>query len=229
MENGAVSVLLVDDHGVIAEPLKLALGAYGFGRVSSVDTGDLSVESVLAAARAVAADIVLLDLHLGGQRVGVPMVAPLIGVGAKVVLFTASKDPRLVAAGLRAGAEAVVDKAMAFDRLVAVLAGLVAGKALMPSDEREALIEALEAQFKDEEDRLAPFAALTEREVHVLRRLIDGDSPKQIARSSEVSVSTVRGHLEHIFHKLNVGSQREALALARAAGWPGESDAGAPA
>jgi len=216
----AVPVLLVDDHGVIAEPLKMALGVYGFDRVSSI-SDDLSPESVIAAARDVEARIILLDLHLGGGQLGLPMIAPLMDMGAKVVLFTASNDPRLIAAGLRAGAEAVIDKAMAFDRLVAVLVDLAAGKELMPAEEREALIGVFEDQFKGEEDRRAPFATLTDREAHVLRRLIAGDAPKRIAHSDGVSVSTVRGHLERVFAKLNVQGQREAIVAAREAGWPG--------
>ena len=216
----AVSVLLVDDHGVIAQPLKMALGAYGFDQVSSI-TDDLTPDAVLAAACEVDAGIVLLDLHLGENRLGLPIIAPLMEIGAKVVLFTASNDPRLIAAGLRAGAEAVIDKAMAFDRLVAVLVDLAAGKDLMPPQEREAFIRAFEDQFKDEEDRRAPFATLTEREAHVLRRLIAGDAPKRIAHSDGVSVSTVRGHLERIFAKLGVQGQREAIVAAREAGWPG--------
>lgn len=62
----AVPVLLVDDHGVIAESLKMALGVHGFDPVSSI-SDNLSPESVLAAARDVEARIVLLDLHLGGR------------------------------------------------------------------------------------------------------------------------------------------------------------------
>lgn len=215
-----VPVLLVDDHGVIAEPLKMALGVHGFDRVSSI-SDNLNPESVIAAARDVEAGIVLLDLHLGESQTGLPMIAPLMEMGANVVLFTASNDPRLIAAALRAGAEAVIDKAMAFDRLVAILVDLAAGRELMSAEERDALIRAFEDQFRDEEDRRAPFAALTEREAHVLHRLIAGDAPKRIAHSDGVSVSTVRGHLERIFAKLGVQGQREAIVAAREAGWSG--------
>lgn len=215
----AVSVLLVDDHGVIAEPLKMALGVHGFDRVWSIAEG-LNPDRVIAAAREVDAGIVLLDLHLGDDQVGVPMIGPLVEMGARVVLFTASKDPRLIAAGLRAGAEAVIDKAMAFDRLVSVLVDLADGRELMPPDEREALIAAFEKQFADEDSRRARFATLTEREAEVLKRLIAGAGPKQIAREDRLSLSTVRGHLRNIFAKLAVEGQREAIVAAREARWP---------
>lgn len=215
----SVPILLVDDHGVIAEPLKLALGAYGFDRVSSI-AEDLYPDRVLAAAREVDAGIILLDLHLGDDQLGVPLIGPLIDMGAKVVLFTASRDPRLIAAGLRAGAEAVIDKAMAFDRLVSVLADLAGGRELMPPEEREALISALEVQFEDEDRLRATFASLSEREAHVLKRIMAGDSPKAIARADGLSLSTVRGHLRNIFSKLGVEGQREAIVAAHEARWP---------
>lgn len=214
------SVLLVDDHAVIAVPLMMALESSGFGPVVSADVDDLSEEAVLAVAGSLRPDIVLLDIHLGGDRLSLPMVPTLVALGAKVVLFTAMNDPRLLAKGLRAGAEAVIDKSLPFHKLVAALTGLAAGRPMMTSEERDALLELLEAHFAEEEARLQPFRALTAREVQVLCLLIAGQSPKEIARGEGISVSTVRGHIDRVLAKLGVGSQREALALARTAGWP---------
>lgn len=214
------SVLLVDDHAVIAVPLKMALEASGFGPVATADVEDLSPEAVLGLAGSMRPDIVLLDLHLGENRLGLPMIAPLVELGAQVILFTATTEPRLIARSLQAGALAVVDKATAFHRLVAALTKLAAGQPLLTDEERQALLEALEANFAEEDARRRPFEALTAREAQVLRRLIDGCSPKEIARSEAISLSTVRGHIDRVLAKLGVGSQREALALARAASWP---------
>lgn len=216
------SVLLVDDHAVIAVPLKMALEASGFGPVVTADPDDLSPEAVLAAATSLRPHIVLLDLHLGRDQLGLPMIDPLIQLGAKVILFTATTDPRLIARSLRAGALAVIDKATPFHRLVAALGQLAAGQPLMADDERDALLEALEANFAEEDARRRPFEALTGREGQVLRLLIDGRSPKEIARVEAISLSTVRGHIDRALSKLGVRSQREALALARAAGWPAD-------
>ena len=220
MAGAKASILIVDDHAVIAASMAMALRSHGFEPVVAVDAEDLSVERVVDTARSAKPDIVMLDLFLGGDRLGVPMIAPLVELGAKVLLFTASSDPKLLVASLRAGAEAVLDKAMSLDKVVGTLEDLAAGRELMPREEREALIEALDQRFALEREVLRPFDALTEREAHVLRRLIDGDSPKQIARDEAVSLSTIRSHVERIFRKLEVNSQREALARARAAGWP---------
>ena len=226
MAEAKASILIVDDHVVIAASMAMALGYNGFEPVVTVDAEDLSVGGVVETARSVEPDIVMLDLFLGGDRLGVPMIAPLVELGAKVLLFTATSDPRLIAASLRAGAEAVLDKAMSLDKVVRTLHDVAAGRELMPPEEREALIEALDQRSVPERELLRPFDALTEREAHVLRRLIDGDSPKQIARDEGVSLSTVRSHVEKVFRKLEANSQREALARARAAGWPPDPAAG---
>ena len=198
----------------------MALQASGFGPVVAADVDDLSEATVTALAGSVRPDIVLLDLHLGADQLGLPMIAPLVALGAKVILFTASADPRMLATGLRAGAEAVIDKAMPFHRLVSALTQLAAGAPLMTEDERTSLLDLLEANLAEEDALRQPFEALTSREDQVLRHLIDGRSPKQIARDEGISVSTVRGHIERVLAKLGVSSQREALAAARAAGWP---------
>ena len=222
MGEGTTSILLVDDHTMVGQVMVLALQGQGFGPVVAMDTGDLSADAVLACARALSPDIVLLDLHLGGAQSGLALVAPLRKLGARVLLFTASTDPVLLAAGLREGAEAVVDKAMSFAKVIGTLRDLAAGRELLAREEREALIEVLDQHVAEEQARLLPFRSLTDREGQVFRRLIDGVAPKQIARDVGISVSTVRGHIERILQKLDVSSQREALALARAAAWPGD-------
>lgn len=64
------------------------------------------------------------------------------------------------------------------------------------------------------------FDDLTEREADVLAALVDGAAPKQIAHLKGITVSAVRGHIQRVLAKLDVSSQREALAMARHAGWP---------
>ena len=81
------SILIVDDHAVIAASVVMALRSQGFETVVAADAEDLSVETVLGTARSIDANIVLLDLYLGGDRLGIPMIAPLVELGAKVLLL----------------------------------------------------------------------------------------------------------------------------------------------
>ena len=55
---------------------------------------------------------------------------------------------------------------------------------------------------------------LSERELEVLRLLVDGASNKGIAQRLSLSENTVKAHLSHIFNKLGVQSRAEAVAVA---------------
>lgn len=63
-------------------------------------------------------------------------------------------------------------------------------------------------------DPLRLVFSLSPAETDVLSRLLDGLSPKQIARSLEVSPNTVRAHLRAIYAKMNTRGMTGAIQLA---------------
>lgn len=84
----------------------------------------------------------------------------------------------------------------------------------MSSDALEALLTASPAA---EGPQRPP--GLTDREIEVLRALATGSTAKQVARELGCSVSTVHNHLHHVYGKLDVAGQSQALLLARERGW----------
>ena len=76
----------------------------------------------------------------------------------------------------------------------------------------------LTGNSESEETQAAP-ATLTEREMQVLRLLATGAAAKQVALQLGCSVSTVHNHLHHVYRKLNVTGQSQALLMAREMGW----------
>lgn len=63
-----------------------------------------------------------------------------------------------------------------------------------------------------------PSEELSQRELEVLRLLADGTSTSKMAEVLFVSAETVRNHIKHVLHKLQVHSRSEAIALARRKG-----------
>jgi DNA-binding CsgD family transcriptional regulator len=55
---------------------------------------------------------------------------------------------------------------------------------------------------------------LTQREAEILAAIIRGRSNQEIANQLQMSINTVRKHLEHIYKKLGVQSRTEAIAVA---------------
>ncbi len=60
---------------------------------------------------------------------------------------------------------------------------------------------------------------LTDREVQVLRLLAEGETAKQVAHRLGCSPSTIHNHLHHVYRKLKVSGQAQALLVARENNW----------
>lgn len=217
-------LVVVDDHAVMGHALAMSLQLQGFEAARSVHVhDDMSDEDVVAEVRAAGdGQVVLLDLHLGDDRLSTTLIRPLCDLGARVLVLTAEHDTVLLGSCLEHGADGVFDKAQPFDQLVETLHDAVRGLTVMSVSAREELLAGLRTARRSDERRLAPFEALTGREQDVLRGLLAGESVEAIARSRVVALSTVRSHVKSVLRKLGVNSQLAAVALAREAGWPPE-------
>ncbi len=221
----SVPVLVVDDHAVMAHALAAALRLQGFGTVESLSGTTITDDAILeGAAHAGDGVIVVLDLHLGGDRHSTPAIAPLVDQGARVLVLTAERDPRLLGECLEAGALGVFDKSQAFDQLVDQILDAAAGRSVMSLRAREDLLTGLRASRRERQHTLAPFETLTPRERDALAGLLAGRSAQEIASGHHLGLSTVRTHVKTMMRKLGVNSQLAAVALARDAGWrPGDA------
>lgn len=215
-------IVVVDDHAVMGHALALALQHQGFDAARALHVDDrLSDDDVIVDIQSAGDQpIVLLDLHLGDDRLSTTLIRPLSELGAQVLVLTAEHDPMLLATCLESGADGVFDKGQPFDQLVETVHDAVRGWTVMSVSAREELLAGLRVRRKSDERRRAPFESLTEREQDVLRGLLAGDSVEAIARSRVVALSTVRSHVKSVLRKLGVNSQLAAVALARDAGWP---------
>lgn len=208
-------VLIVEDHAIIKQALALALQRSGM----AVELApDLSLEAVIEAAEALRPDIVLLDFYLGDCD-SLPMIAPLVALGASVIVLTGTTDPRVLGECLEHGASGIVPKSESLDRLAEAIGDAVNGSSVMRPADREALLEAAKRGRAEEEERQAPFARLSAKERQVLAHLMDGQSAEEIARLEYVSLATVRSQIRSILQKLDVNSQLAAVTMAQRLGW----------
>ena len=64
----------------------------------------------------------------------------------------------------------------------------------------------------------SPLSSLSERELSVLRLVVDGHSTDEIAATLGISRHTVRTHLQNVMAKMLVGSRMEMVSVARKSG-----------
>ncbi len=196
-----------------------ALRSAGFSEVAYVSPDRLDVGGVLALADDFGPDVALVDLNLGAGRSGIPLIGPLVGLGAKVIALSASEEPFVIAQCLEAGAAGFVHKAAAFDVLLSTIERVLAGEVLVSENERQQLLAALRASRAAGDERTGRLASLTPREQDVLRALMAGKTAGEIAEETFGSIKTVRTHIEAIHRKLGVRSQLAAVAFATEMGW----------
>lgn len=208
-------VLVIEDHPLVAEGLRLGLEAEGF-EVRCTDGDPAALPSLLAA---FPVDVVLLDIYLANGRSGIDLIAALREPGRSVLVLTGETDPEVLARALGAGADAVLDKTTPFPRLIREITTIPTGRSVEAANRRAEVLHAARLIDEQRAHRLAPFAVLTHREEQVLAMLIDGVQAADIAARSFVSLSTIRSQIRSILTKLGVGSQLTAVSMAIKAGW----------
>ncbi len=210
-------VLIVEDHGLLADSLLYALRAEG---LDADKIAPVTADGILAAARRLSPTVVLLDLDLGGEiGSSVGLIPPLHELGAQVVMVTGITDRTRLAECLEAGATGLIDKATSFDQLVDSVREVADLGTIVPAAQRDMLLTELREQRKADQRRHEPFERLTPREREVLAALMDGKSASVLAEESFVSLATVRSQIRTILMKLNVNSQLTAVAMAKRNGW----------
>lgn len=204
----AIRILIVDDHAVVRQGLRMFLKAdHSFDIVGEAENG----EQALRVARQLKPDVVLMDLLM-------PVMDGIAATEAirrelpdtEVLALTSVLEHASITNAIRAGAIGYLLK----DTQAADLRRAIHAAA----DHQVQLSPAVAAQLM-REVRLPDLShMLTERETQVLRLIAQGKANKEIARALAISEETVKSHVSNIFSKLHVNSRTQAALYARRVG-----------
>jgi two-component system nitrate/nitrite response regulator NarL len=211
-----VTVLIVEDHALLANTLVIALSAEG---CRACVAGLASPEALLQQVRTLRPAVVLLDLDLGALGDGVKLVKPLTELGANVLVVSGTTDRLRLAETVELGAIGFLSKQAPFEELLSTVLDVVAQRTVLSTARRYELMAELRSARATRSKKLAPFTALTPKERRVLAALANGQRAETIAAASVVSEATVRSQIRGVLAKLGVNSQLEAVALAWTVGW----------
>jgi DNA-binding NarL/FixJ family response regulator len=198
-----IRILLVDDHAVVREGLRLVLEIQPEFEVVGEAAG--SSEAILLTDRA-RPDVVLMDVSLGPDD-GVSTIEAVRtrAPGSKVLVLTMFHDPETIRQCLHAGAAGYVVKGARSVDLVDAVRAVARGERYIHSSVVGAVID-------DSLRWLRDGAPLSPREREVLSLLGGGRTPTRIAEVLGISVHTVRRHLTNTAAKIGV---RGSTGLAR--------------
>jgi DNA-binding NarL/FixJ family response regulator len=199
-------ILVVDDHPIVRSGITSVLATQSdFEVVGEAANG---ADAVQAAAR-LAPDLVLMDLRMPVQD-GVEATAAILAArrATRVVVLTTYASDGEVLRAIEAGAVGYLLKDVPHDELFRALRAVARGERYLAP----AVTERLMARWQQ------PRAALTDRELDVVRCVARGDGNKEIAAALGIAEPTVKAHLVHIFEKLGVDNRTAAARAARERG-----------
>jgi DNA-binding NarL/FixJ family response regulator len=196
-----ITCLIVDDHEVVREGLRLSLSRSPHIRVVG-EAPDGAAAVVLAERRR--PDVVIMDVRMPGMD-GLDATREITEkvAGTAVLIFTAYSERSLLGRGLESGAKGYILKEAPHQTLVRAIEKVAAGEgyvdpALMP--------DVLAANRRDD--------MLTVREREILQLLADGMSNADVAGKLFISQETVKSHVRHILTKLEADTRTQAVAIA---------------
>lgn len=199
-----ISVLIADDHAFIRAGVEAVLRGSRYAVVATAGNGD----EALAAVQEHDPALVILDLRMP-EKDGLATLRELRGRGDQrpVILLTADLDDENFLAAIKSGANGIMLKDGAEDRLLACLDAVHEGQHWI---EPELIGRAMSLTA----DGLpaSPMALLAPREQEVARLVGEGMRNSEIAAALGISEGTVKVHLHSIYHKLEIRS-RTSLAI----------------
>jgi len=221
-----IRVALADDHQLVRAGFRALLDSDPDIEVVAEASGG---EELLRLLATVPVDVALLDIRMpdgDGLWTTEQIAADPALAGVRVVIVTTFELDEYVARAIRAGASGFLVKDTEPVDLIRAVRVVAAGDALLSPGITRRLLERAATGMRDAPDARA-LAALTDREVEVLRHVATGLTNDEIAARLHLSPLTAKTHVSRIMQKLHARDRAGLVVLGYESGLvtPGWHDA----
>ncbi|HEY9886295.1 MAG TPA: response regulator transcription factor [Vampirovibrionales bacterium] len=213
MSKKPFNVLIAEDHELSRVGLKMSLEG---NPVVKVVGEAISGDVALTRAQELKPDIILMDI-------GMPVMDGIEATkkvkelvpGIKVIMLTSHTEGEEVFASLAAGAEAYCIKDIKLDRLIQVIEMVMEGAVWLDPAIAQLVLKTLPLKLPNKSQGGPTYSTnLTEREMEVLEKIVEGKSNKEIAADLFITIHTVKAHVCNIIQKLSVDDRTQAAVKA---------------
>ncbi len=205
-------ILLVDDHALFLQSLRLLLGTSGYEVVGEAADG----LEALRQARLLRPDLILMDIDMPGcDGLAATRLIKAEMPQVKIVMLTVSASDEHLLEAVKSGASGYLLKSQSARRFLEMVADVARGGAALPPDLAARLLEAFAHQARPAEaPPPEPSDNLTARHVQILTLLARGLSYPQIGEALCLNEATVRYHLGQILDRLHLENRAQVIAYA---------------
>ncbi len=207
-----IGVLLVDDHAVVRQGLRMFIEMQSDMQV--LGEGTNGREAVELSDR-LAPDVILLDL-LMPEMDGVEAAQQILAHNphSRILILTSFGEDDRVFPAIRAGAQGYLLKDILPQDLVQAIRETYHGKAQLHPDVARRLMQAVSGKSPSSEVQPSTVAdellSLTEREREVLDLIARGLTNREIAEKMVISEKTVKTHVSNLLDKLDLEDRTRA-------------------
>lgn len=216
-----INVLLVEDHTMTRMGLQLVLEKVNDIKIiGEAEDGEKAVK--LAAE--LSPDLILMDI-------GLPVIDGIQATkkikesksSCKILVFTSRDSEEDVFAALGAGADAYIMKGASAEQLISAIRAVNEGTAWLDPAIAKMVLKKVnqqtsQADLSHSHGKLSPKSSyisnLTERELEVLKLIVDGLSNPEIAEKLYITRATAKAHVHSILQKLCVDDRTQAAVTA---------------
>lgn len=201
-----IALAIVEDDPIIRESLRTFLGDDPQFELVYTAVSMEDFLQVLEREPHIRPSIILLDIQLPGQSgiEGIPAIKKL-RPGIDIIMLTTFEESDKIFAALCAGACSYLSKRVSLltirDAILTVHRG---GSYMSPGIARKVVQHFAPLPKKEE-------GPLTSRQREIVDCIVDGLSYKMAADKLGISLDTVRTHIKHIYHVLEINSKGELI------------------
>lgn len=203
----AVRCLVADDHEVVRSGMVSMLKGTDIEIVGQAASGDEAVRM----ARELKPDVISLDIRMdnGDGLTALEQIRNEMP-DARVMILSTFDNPTYLARAHALGAKEYVLKGTTKQQLVDSLKAVAEGRDPPNYGHMQRVASQMATRQKQPDSEIP----LTQRETQVLRHLALGLSNKEIAQSLQISIETVKEHVQHLLRKMGVNDRTQAAVWA---------------
>ncbi|MBE4949782.1 response regulator [Chryseobacterium culicis] len=204
MENEKIHIVIVDDHPIVIEGLKLMLNSQPVFNVAGSFSSGAETISFIQYEKA---DVILLDITLPDAN-GTELCREIkkISPGTSVIMFSNRSERSIIMQCIQNGASGYLLKNTSLDDLVLSIRGALSGDIVFCNETKQIISRPNQKDI--------PIPRVTKRERQILQMVAQGKTSNMIAEELFLSPLTVDTHRKNLLQKFQARNSTELINLA---------------
>lgn len=199
MENEKINIVIVDDHPIVIEGLKIMLSSQPFFNIPETFTSGSEIISFIATHKV---DIILLDITLPDAN-GTELCRDIkkISPDTSVIMFSNRSERSIIMQSIQNGASGYLLKNTSIEELVVCIKGALSGDIVFCHETKQIISRPSQNDL--------PIPRLTKREKQILQLVAQGKTSNRIAEELFLSPLTVDTHRKNLLQKFQAKNSTE--------------------